>query len=406
MSIPQGWTYYDAVQWLRQIGRSYGQGAPAHTIYSAIQAAYRRIQRNHKWAFYVADDRIPLQAAQTTGTVVYDHSGGGTCERQLTLTDATWPSDVQDWAIQFDDLVCEVEKRHSDTVVQLDAKMCPVADVSSTTYTAFQRWYPLQNDFRSLRQAREDTTNLRLQYLSPARMDELMRWTFDTGDVYYYTIRSAPGLYGAKALFVHGASESDEALDLTYRRWARPLRYHGEATAESAGTIAVTAGSTTVTGTGTSLDVNNHAGSLFWIGDHASTAPTGWEGGGASNTCEPWVEQRSIRSVASTTSLTLDGNVVTTQSGVKYRITDPIDIDQSMVDAFLACCETEFAKLVMMSGKSTAAQIRRDAEANYQRALREAKGAESDVDQRMVVGEGPVVVQRLAYSTTRPVDED
>lgn len=405
MSSPQVWTYYDAVQRLRRSARSYGQGAPAHMLYDAIQSAYRRFQRDHKWRFYVANGRIQLQAAQTSGTVAYDKTGGATCERQLTLTDATWPSDVQDWAIQVDDIVCEVEKRYSATVVQLDATMCPVADIDSgTSYTAFQRWYALPNDFRSLCAPMEETSGLIGTYVSPAEMERLMRWSFTSGDVYYYTIRAAPGLYGTKAFFVHGASDSAETYDYLYRRWARPLRYSGEKANDYAGTISVTAGSTTVTGSGTSFNSNLHPGSIFWIGDSDATVPTSWEGDGSANTYEPWVEQRSIRSVTHSESLTLDGNVVTTRSGVKYRITDPIDVDQAAIDAFLLCCETEFARLALMSGKSVSQQIRRDLENEYQRALREAKVADNDIAQRKIVGGHRMIATRLSYSTSRPVD--
>ena len=402
---PQVSTYYDAVQWLRHVARSYGQGAPAQMIYRAIQSAYRRIQRDHQWRFHLSNGSIRLQDAQTTGTIAYDDTGGSACERQLTLSGSTWPSDVQDWAIQIDDIVCEVERRYSDTVVQLDQVMRPREDVSAgTSYTAYKRWYRFPNDFRSLIQPMEESAGLRGKYIPPTKMEELSRWWFDTGDIYYYTIRSAPGLYGARALFVHGASDEDETYDFLYRRWARPLRYHGESADDYAGTISVTADSTTVSGDGTSFDTQRHAGSLLWIGDDASNVPTGWEGG--STSIEPYAEQRSIREVTDTSTLTLDAEATTTRSGVKYRITDPIDLDVAAIDAFLVCCEAEFSRLAVLSGKSVARNIRQDLEKSYERALTEAKGADNDVQQRQIVGEGTVIAQRLSYSTSRVVDTE
>lgn len=385
MSTPEVCTYFDAVARLRQLGRVY-TGTPDDAMFMAIQDAYRRFANEHSWSFLTKQGRIAIQAAQTTGSVAFDRTGGATCERQLTLTGATWPSDIQDWAIQFDDIVCEVEQRHSDTVVQLDAVLCPPADVAAgTSYTAFPRWYPLPNDFAAMVSVMEETSCLSGSYVSPTAMEELMRWAFQTGDAYYWTIRSAPGLIGSYGLFLHGASTATETLDIMYRRRLRPLRYHGEAAADSVGTIAVTAGSTTVTGTGTSFG-STHVGSLFLIGDDATNAPTGWVGD------YPYVEKRAVRSVASATSLTLDGNVVTSRSGVKYRITDPIDLPIDVCPAFLKCCEAEYARLARL-------EERKELETAYLHEVQRAKGADCRVFQRRVVGGPRRVRTRLAHGT-------
>lgn len=384
MSVPEVYTYYDAIQAVRELARAYGSGGRNEMLYSIVQRAYRRITNDHDWRFLVTQGRIQLQAAVTDSTITYDHTGG-TYERQLTLASGSWASDIQDWTIRIGNVNCEVERRWSDTVLQLDAILSPNADVAAgTSYTAFKQWYALPNDFDEILGAMSETSCLRGVYLTPTQMAEMNRWEFGTGDVYYYTIMSAPGIYGTQALFVYNPVSTAETYDFIYRRKPRQLRYTGERTADSAGTIAVTADSTTVTGTDTSFDVNNHPGSLILIGDSA-TAPTGWEGD------TPYMEKRAIRTVASTASLTLDGNIVTTNSGIGYRITDPIDLPAYCQNAFHACCEAELARLARMKPDE-----RNALEGAYQRELSKAKCADSPITQRRVIGETGMPAVRLA----------
>ncbi len=390
MSTPEIYTYYEAVERLRELSRVY-TGGPTKNLYMAIQAARRRFLNEHSWSFLTANGRITIQAAVTDSTVAYDHTGGATCERQLTLASGSWPSDIQDWAIQVDDIICEVEQRHSSTVLQLDAVMCPPEDIDAgTSYTAFQRWYALPNDFQSMVLPMEESACLTGTYVTPARMEELQRWAFTTGDVYYWTVRSAPGLLGSFGIFLHGATTTTETYDFVYNRRLLRLRYHGEATNDSTGTITVTAGSTTVQGSDTSFDTVNHPGSIMLIGTDSNT-PTGWEGS------YPYGEMRTIRSVTDTDTLTLDGEIVTARSDVGYRITDPIDLPGDVCEAFLKCCEAEYGHLARL-------EERKELEAAYRAELQRAKAADCRVQQVRVVGGPQMIYSRLAYNKGRDTD--
>jgi len=386
---PEVYTYYDAESALRDVARDYG-GSRSTLLRRAIQRAYHRFMAEHEWSWLKANGRLKLQACQTTGTVAYDATGGSTCERQLTLSGTTWPSDVQDWAIKFDDVVCEIEKRYSDTVVQLDATMCPVADVDSgTTYTAFQRWYALPNDFVSMETPMEESGTILGRYVTPEKMEEMMRYDFTTGDVYFWTIRSAPGLLGTYALFIHGVPTAAETLDFVYWRRPSPLRYSGYASADYEGNITVTAGSATVEGESTLFDTVNNPGAVMLISS-SGNSPTGYEGD------YPYAEKRTIRSVASTTSLTLDGNVVTSRENTGYRITSPLDMPADVYHAFLACCEAEYARACRLKERG-------DLERAYHGALWAAKGVDgSRVSQpRFVRGARRRGYGRLSDSSLR-----
>lgn len=74
----------------------------------------------------------------STGTVVYDHTGGAN-ERQLTLTGGTWPT----WAkspgrIFINEDWYSLDTRVSDSIVTLKSTDNPGADVASTTFYAEQ----------------------------------------------------------------------------------------------------------------------------------------------------------------------------------------------------------------------------------------------------------------------------
>ncbi len=62
------------------------------------------------------------------------------------------------------------------------------------------------------------------------------------------------------------------------------------------------------------------------------------------------MEERSITAIGSTTSLTLDNDIVTTASGVKCTISSPIDLSVSLRNAFLRHAEKNYAQKVGMEG--------------------------------------------------------
>lgn len=389
---PLVYTYADALDHLDYFLQGHGESAHQAQMRRCVQAAYREITAAHDWSFLQTPGRIQLVAAQTTGTVTYDHTGG-TYERMVTSTVA-WPSWVEDASIRMDSVVSDVEllKDNADPyIVTLDATNNPGADVAAlTTYTLYPRWYALPADFVAFSGTIEDSSWLLGEYVTPKEWLQLDRYRSTTGDVQYYTIMSVPDLYGQMGLFVHPASDSTETIDFIYKRRPRPLRYSGYDSAEAVGTVSATADSATLTGSGTSFD-DAYVGSVIRIGTSTTYQPTGLEG------AYPYAEQRSIEAVTSgtTVTLTMDAAAQTSRSGVKYRITDPIDIDVAAWDAFLGCCEKHMARIKRMKDADA---ITRAADL----ALRLAKGADSRVRQRRVAGDAISFRRRLADYTDRP----
>ncbi len=383
MTVPYLFTYADAISDLSDFIRGYGLSAPQEVLRRCVKQAYRQLFEAHDWSFLYSPGRIQLQAAESTGTVVYDHTGG-TYERQLTLTGATWPAWVEDAAVRFNSVVCEVESRKSDTVVTLDATLNPGADVASTSFVVYPRWYVLPPDFGAMTRPLETSKWIGARNISPTEMLALDRYREDTGNIKYYSIGRAQGLYGSMALSVFPPSNVTETLDFVFKKRQRDLRYTGHDGGDYAGTLSVSQDSAAVTGSGTSF-VSGMVGSILRLGD-TSDKPTGRDG------LHPWAEQRAIVAVANATTLTLDADVTTTYSSVKYVVTDPLDFDVTVYDAFLALCERNLA--IARDFKDKVFFVARATE-----ELFKAKGGEGRVQQRRIAGMPTRVVVRLKDSS-------
>jgi hypothetical protein len=384
MSVPLLYTYSDVIEHLIDFTRGVQAGARLETMARSVRSAYHEILAAHNWTFLESVTRVQLAAAQTTGTIAYSSSTG-----QVTLTGATWPTNVVDMRVRFDDVVSHVETRNSDTVITLDAIMRPTSDVSAgESYSVYPRWYVLPPDFMALSDPLDESVGWRMgTKISVPEMHQRERFADTTGSIRYYAIGSAPGLYGSMALFIDPPSDAAETLDIPYKRRARDIKYTGYLAADYQGSITTTASGTTVTGTSTAFS-NDHLGSIIRRGN--TNRPTGFGGE------NPYLEQRSITAVASATSLTIDTGAAASASTVEYMITDPLDLDVAAYDALLRLSEYKLARVLRMDGLP---QLKKEADD----ALFSAKCADGRTRGPMVAG-NPVIQQvRLADYKTRTV---
>lgn len=355
-------TYDDVLSALDDFAREHMAGHSTSAMRRNILDAYRDIAAEHDWSFLLMPGRVKVVAQQTTGTVVYDHTGGGTCERQLTLTDATWPTDAADYCVRFNDIVCDIERYLSPAVVQLDAVMNPQQDVSSTTYACYPRYYTLPADFMCMAATQDEDEDWRLgTEISMNEMHARLRWETDTGNTRRYAVGNAPDLHGVMALYIDPPTDATETLDFLYKRQMRPLRYTGRETNDRVGTATFTADDADVSGTDTVFS-SSHIGSIIRTAGN-DTWPTGLEGS------NPWVEQRSIIDVTSATALTMDAVAASSYSGKKYVITDPLDMNTAAYSAFLWLC-----KVYLCSERKPKELVK--FEAAYQRALKRSRRAD------------------------------
>jgi hypothetical protein len=174
----------------------------------------------------------------------------------------------------------------------------------------------------------------------------------------------------------------DRTIDLIYHR--RPRKLSLESYTTGSVSVDATSGSTTtITGSGTSWD-SSMVGSVIRLSRNATVLPTGLEGS------NPYAVERNIAIVSSTTELTVDDAISTSYSGVKYQISDPIDIeDGAMLEAYRRCAEKQVATLRQQKNLQQATQL-------YYDALIRAEEADSRDFAGRVAGEGGPYRQRLA----------
>ncbi len=306
--------------------------APASVVRGAIGEAYQTVMNAHDWPFLTGNYRIQLQAPYSTGTVVYDHTGGSS-ERLLTLTDGTFPSDAADWSVRLDGVVCDVEQYIDSTHVTLDSVMNPGADVASTTFTLYQRWYALPNDFIAMTPPITENS----LFGKPVTMTKILRLdrqSYSSGNISCYAIGERPDVHGDMAIFPWPTAAAAASLDFIYIRRPRALRHCGHKPGDIAGTVTVAADSTALTGTNSTF-VSSMQGALLRFG---TTSVRGdWEFGD-----NPYTEQRTIRAVNATNgaaAITLASVAAQTHTTVRYRVTDPIDVHQEAHNTFLRYCE-------------------------------------------------------------------
>lgn len=374
-------TFQDAIEMLLAFGRSRtGRSFVPEMMRTCIRDARDEIALAHDWSWLEQRARIILRAPQTDGTIEYDHTGGETCERQLTITDSTWPSWAADATVVIDGLTCDVASVESSTVLQLDESMNPGADVDAETeYSLRPRWYLLPSDFQSLMAVSRASS---LANATPLSMEEIMRRESGlsaTGEVTYYAVGPVHGNYGRMAIYTYPCVTTATSVDILYRKRLRDLRYSGNGALESVGTVTVSG--TAVTGSSTTFQ-SSMVGSILRF-SRTSATPTSMDG------LNPWVEQGVIASVESTTALTLDTAVEEAHSAKGYVITDPVDIDVSARQVYLACCRRRLLESALDMDP-------RPEREQYAISLRQAKGGDCRVTEPIYAGSGGARSIRLA----------
>lgn len=362
------YTYQDVIDHLTDIFEGETGHAGQRLFKRAVQMAYRKFPDFHKWDYYIRRGKITTIAPQTTGTIAYDHTGG-TYERQLTLSGATFPStDTHLYKVLIDNVQYDIEDYKSSTVVTLTVDSNPGQDITAgTSYNLYRPKYWLPVPFRAMATDLDDMSrSFTLSYVPPNHLLDMQASQYTPQEPNAYTIYQSGESYGGWVLEFAPPPNAVHTWEFFYRAMARPLKI----SEYSNGTLT-TDGTNTVTGSETTW-TSKMVGSVIRVPLSGTVKPGGLAGG-RDDDSEPYDEQRVIVGVASATSLTVD-SAISTRSGVAYTISDPIDMQAgSMTDAFLRQCESEYAQL----GRRDDAK---DIAVMAQRALILAMGADNRQD--------------------------
>lgn len=338
-------TYQDLVDSLVTFTRGGGQDAEQRDLRTAGFLAYQHLAKVHDWQFFRRNHRVQLVAPVSTGTITYDHTGGA-YERLLTFSTAL-SATVQAWApygtVLIGEVYHDIDAVKSSTTVTLGSVRNPGADVAAgTSYTLFRTSYNMPPDFRGT-WAPIDEGSYMASYLQPEEFHFLDRIYPSTSSVWYWTIMPSTDSYGMWAMKLHGYPSEVESLDFQYQGRPRPIRYTGYENKCRVGTVTISSGTATVTGTSTQFE-SGMIGSVLRVSADTSL----WPGGVYD--MNPWSEQKIITAVDSTTSLTVDSNFASSYSGTKYTISDPLDIDEELNGALIALAEAKLARIRGVEG--------------------------------------------------------
>lgn len=364
------WTYQDAIEHCMDY---IGVGAPTpdalRDARRSVQLAYRDLDNDHPWSYLWKAGRINTVASQSSSTITYDHTGG-TYERMVTLASGTWPTWTLYATLLIDNVPYQVAERKSDTVLTLTIGSNPGADVAAgTSYTLYRDTYPLPCDFRMSYTPHTRENWGGLCYVHPREWMAERSLTPQIGQPRIFTIQGDENLMGALAMIVYPAPSSAFAIDFLYQRYARPLvvdDYHD-------GTATVPNSSTAVTGSNTAWS-SKHVGAVLRFAADALDLPTGLAG------ANQFVYERVIMSVESATELVVDLILPEALTGVKYRISDPLDLEYGvMLTPLLRGCEKQMSTARIMKDKPNAA-------AAYREAILEAKANDTRIGMMRSVG--------------------
>jgi hypothetical protein len=380
------WTYADAIVHLLDYAGVETSARERRFARRAIQNAYRDIANLRSWEVFKGLGRITANASYDTGTVAYDHAGGA-YERMLTLTTGTWPTWAKYGEVLIDNVLYAVEDRKSDSIITLSVNSNPGADVASdTTYEIVRDTYPLPTNVISVEKLYDVTHNWEISFEEHAEWLHTRRYWRTGGLPTCFTIAADPNYLGQMAIRLNRPPSETTVLDFaaTLRPRALSLQEY------STGTATATSGSSTVTGSGTAW-TSSMVGSIFRPGNDASNAPTGEEGE------YPAVWERRVISVETATSLTLDEDADSSLSGVKYTLSDPVEIENgAMLNLFKVMCEREMSKALDIGEK-------RQYDETYRQALLTAMGADSrysgTLDSMMGTGRVPTRLRDLRSDT-------
>lgn len=318
-------------------------GVSNELVRLAAQEALRELT-SRRWTYLLRTYRLTVPAPYRTGTVVYDHSGGSS-ERLITLTSGTFPSWAGSATIRIANRHHKVSSRLGNTTLQLDSVENPGDDVSSSSFILFQNRFALPADFVSLDMpyGSELYKPGRAVYMHPNDWMSLSADGVGTGSPWRFTIMEDPDTLGGMAVRASGYNEALMDLNLLYIRRPRTMAIDGFQTEHRAGTVS-TAGNTTLTGSSSSFEAS-FAGSIVRVSRSASVEPTGIDGK------YPFAEERILSTFTSATVFSVTQAFSLTQSGRKYVISDPVDIDPVMISALKASLEYQIARLANKSSK-------------------------------------------------------
>lgn len=333
----------------------------------SVQSAYNVIPTRHEWVALWQLGRVITSGPYNTGTVAFDLTGGA-YERVLTLTGGTWPSWANHGYVIINNIPYEVEDRKSDTQITITAAQAPSDDIAAgATFSLVRDRYPLPTDFVAGDETVLNEVGKVLEYTHPRLWAVQRRVNTGPGSPWQYSYLGSNTSPGSLLMALWPPPDGVYTIDFLYRRKMRPLVFQ----AVQDGTVSTSG--MALTGQGTAFKAGM-VGSYIRFSDDNQTAPTGDSGE------SPASFETRITGYTSATSLTLESAPPTDFAGVKYVISDPVDLEQTaMLDYFLREIEYQYRTIARMVVKD------KDEDGIYQLSLTRAMEADNRTSSRAAI---------------------
>lgn len=321
-------TFHDLLQHASQYDGGRGDGQAEDAYYAAVQLAYREVCMLEEWNCLWTHGRIDLVAPQSSSTITYTHS-----TRTVTIASGTFPSWSPYAELRIANVNYEVESNPSSTTLILSSRRNPGANVAAgTSYVLFRSAYTLPVGFKKMSEPVHQNWG-GMCYVKPSEFLYDEKRLYTTGTPQEFTITGSPDLLGQQVIRFWPTSSEAKTLDYFYIRYPKQLKVSGKASEDQIGTIA--SSGTAITGTSTAFNALRHNGCILRIGTNSSDVPTGMYGR------NPALDERSV-TVNSTTSITVDASAQTA-SGVKYVLSDPVDLAPYLWNLLFRSIEKQLA---------------------------------------------------------------
>jgi hypothetical protein len=329
------WTFRDAVDYIADTLDVDLTGRQGRLARRCVEDAYREFTKLHQWSYYQASGFIETIEPISDGTIAYDHTGGSD-ERLLTLSDATWPADLRGYRILIDEKSYPIGESLSTTTAVLFESRNPGADIAAgTSYHLFKCEYELPSDF-SQQGGLVELQSGWYPWPQYVPIQEGLEWL--TADQYpqdspeLYTLHFSDHFLGETVLQLFPPPATVRRYDFSYRRIPASLQQFGTLTEYYEGTVTGSNGEFTLTGAGTAWD-SRMLGCVLRLPEATSIErPTGRIG--SDESVNPFAFQAIVESVESATGITLDRALEADYTDTPYTVGSYLDL---AADAMLNC---------------------------------------------------------------------
>ena len=244
-------TFSDVVAHLEDFVQAGATGADARDLKRAVQSAYKNLAQLTNWSYYDTEHDVPLVANYTTGTITYTESTRTVDFAGSGFAMPTWAADGR---IKISDAFYPIYSQPTSTSVVLFPGITPNGDVAAgTTYELVRSLYELPSDMQNM-DPPQSTSWPAISSNNPASNLSIERLAKSTAsDPHWYTLIGDPRRYGRMAIDVKWTPNAANGIRFFYRRIPRPLKFSVEESNSITGTVAITAGTDDITGSGTTF---------------------------------------------------------------------------------------------------------------------------------------------------------